>query len=213
MDLQRIVRWFLPRDDRWFGYLELQAVTTHQGALELLRMRDPGTPVEVVRDSVQLLEHAGDKLVHEMEEALAKTFVTPIDREDLQRLSTDIDTVLDLTNASARACVLLGVEQPSPAMVKLAEKLAECTGILQEAMPYLRVHRYTELVEDMRRIRRLEKDADATYREAVSVLFRDPNVDARVLFREKEILENLENAVDHCERVAHSMINLAVKHG
>lgn len=212
MDLQRIVRWFLPRDDRWFGYLEHQAVTTHEGAMELLKLRD-GMSVDHVRVKVQALEHAGDRLVHEMEEALAQTFVTPLDREDLQRLSTEIDNVLDLANASARACALLGVEKPSPAMLRLAEKLSECTQILKDAIPKLRGHKYAELIEAMRAIRKLEKEADATYREAISTMFRDPSIDARVLFREKEILENLENAVDHCEHVAHSLINLAVKHG
>lgn len=212
MDLQRIVRWFLPREDHWFAYLELQAVTTHNGAMELLRLRD-GDSVHDVRARVQALEHAGDRVVHEMEEALARTFVTPIDREDLLRISTEIDTVLDLANASARACSLLGVERPSASMLLMAGKLAECTALLKDSVPLLRVHRYADLIESMRVVRRLEKDADVIYREAVSNMFRDPSLEARVLFREKEILEMLECAVDHCDYVARTLINLAVKHG
>ncbi len=63
------------------------------------------------RVAVQKFEHEGDAIVHELEEALAKTFVTPIDREDLQRLSSELDTVLDLTNGAIRACTMLGVDR------------------------------------------------------------------------------------------------------
>lgn len=213
MGLQSVVRWFLPREDRWFDFLERQAVIADDGAQALATFREEGVTSDQLREKVQTLEHAGDKLVHEIEEELARTFVTPIDREDLQRLSNEIDTIVDLANATARACALLGVGRPTAPMVRLMELLTQCTGQLRKAVPRLRSHDYSTLIAEAREVRRLEKDADNVYRDAISKLFKDPAIDAKVLLREKEVLENLENAVDHCEAVAQSLINLAVKHG
>ena len=213
MGLQDLIRWFLPKEDHFFTYLEQQAVVSYDAALALSQFRVEGTAAETVRAKVQEIEHAGDKLVHELEEALAKTFVTPIDREDLQRLSTELDTVCDLTNAAARACAWFGVKRPTPAMVALMEKLVECTQVLKDCLPLLRSHQYQQVLEAGRLLRSKEKEGDTIYRGAISALFNDASIDARALLREREVLEDLENAIDHCERVAHTLVNLSVKNG
>src|SRR5262245_60045523 len=115
MGIQAAIRWLLPREDHFYDFLERQAKAAHEGARALAKFSTNGTTAAQARDAVQVIEHEGDKIVHEMEEALAKTFVTPIDREDLQKLSSELDTVLDLTNGAIRACVLLGVEKPTEA--------------------------------------------------------------------------------------------------
>ena len=212
MALQDVVRWFLPKEDHFFRFLEKQAVTAHKGALALAEFK-PGKPIEDVQSAVQLLEHEGDKVVHELEEALGKTFVTPIDREDLQQLSAELDDVLDLTNSAARACALFGVAEPTTPMMQLIEILVKCTAELETAVPHLSRHDYAGLMTTSRSVRQLEKDADAIFRGALSRLFRDEKVDAKELLREKEVLENLEHAIDRCERVAGTLANLAVKHG
>lgn len=211
MALQAFVRWLLPREDQFFDFLEKQAVVANQAALVLAGSRDDDA--KSVRERVQQLEHQGDKIVHEVEEALAKTFVTPIDREDLQRLSSELDTVLDLTNGAARACDLFGVDRPTEPMLKLMNVLVECTAVMKTALPKLREHQYESLIEDTRALKKLEKDGDAIFREAVSRLFADPTIDAKVLLREKAVLEDLENAVDHCDQVAGTLAQLAVKLG
>src|ERR1700761_6805182 len=114
MGLQSVVRFLLPREDHFYDFLERQAIVAHKAPV-CLRAFGEGE-VSRVREAVQILEHDGDKIVHEMEEALARTFVTPIDREDLQKLSSELDGVLDLTNGAIRACVLLGVDKPTDAM-------------------------------------------------------------------------------------------------
>ncbi|MGQ0504311.1 MAG: DUF47 domain-containing protein [Myxococcaceae bacterium] len=213
MGLQSLVRFLLPKEDLFFRILEQQAEIAHEAALALAEFRSPEAKAEDVRTKVQQLEHAGDKLVHELEDALARTFVTPIDREDIQRLSNELDTVCDLANASVRACVLLGVEHPTPAMAHQMGKLVECTELLKNALPHLTKHEYTLLLEAGRKLRTKEKEGDTIYREALSALFRDARLDFRALLREREVLENLEDAIDHCERVGHSLVNLSVKHG
>ena len=222
MGIQDVIRWFLPREEHFYDFLEKQANAAHEGAKALSKFSTNGTTAVQARDAVQKIEHEGDRIVHEMEEALAKTFVTPIDREDLQKLSSELDGVLDLTNGAIRACVMLGVEKPTEAMGKLIALIVRCTDKINEAIPKLRKHQYTEIVSVARELRKLEKEADVVYREAVSELFRSENdggpfregaADARVLIREKTVLEDLENAIDQCDSIADTLANLAVKHG
>lgn len=211
MGLQNFIRLLLPREDHFYDYLEQQAVVAHEGAKALAGFDHRSGPE--VREAVQKLEHEGDKIVHAMEEALAKTFVTPIDREDLQKLSSELDDVLDLMNGAARACVLFALDKPTAPMIELAKCLVQSTEILRDAMPNLKKHAFSELIEATRKVRKIEKEADGIFRDAISKLFHDPSIDAKVLLREKEILEDLEFAVDRCEHVSGTLTNLAVKHG
>jgi uncharacterized protein Yka (UPF0111/DUF47 family) len=220
MGIQDVIRWFLPKEDHFYGFLEQQASFAHQGALALSKFSTKAASAKQAREDVQKIEHEGDRIVHEMEEALARTFVTPIDREDLQRLSSELDTVLDLTNGAIRACNLLGVEQPTESMNDLIRYIVQCTEKINETMPKLRKHQYAEIVIAARELRKLEKQADSIYREAVSALFRPDDegppsrtADARVLIREKTVLDDLENAIDQCDSIADILANLAVKHG
>lgn len=222
MGVQDVIRWFLPKEDHFYGFLERQAKAAHEGAKALSKFATNGTTVKEARDAVQKIEHEGDGIVREMEEALAKTFVTPIDREDLQKLSSELDGILDLTNGAIRACFLLGVEKPTEPMKKLIEIIVRCTSKIDEAIPKLRKHQYSEIVEVARELRRIEKEGDTIYREALSALFkpdaaggayRESANDARVLIREKTVLEDLENAIDQCDSIADTLANLAVKNG
>lgn len=222
MGIQNVIRWFLPREDHFYDFLEKQATAAHDGAKALSKFATNGATAIETRDAVQVIEHEGDRFVHEMEEALARTFVTPIDREDLQRLSSELDTVLDLTNGAIRACVMLGVDKPTDAMKQLIDIIVRCTSEMDKAMPKLRKHEYHELVECARRLRKLEKEGDSIFRGAISELFRSEAAggpfregasDARVLIREKTVLEDLENAIDQCDAIADTLANLAVKHG
>jgi uncharacterized protein len=228
MGLDSIVRWFLPKEDHFYDFLEQQADVAHEAAIALAQFRNAGTPstppyrtpegteqpirAEQIRDTVQDLEHKGDAIVHQMEEALAKTFVTPIDREDIQKLSSELDDIIDLANGAARAYVLFGVEKPTEPMIALMDLLVECTKVLRVAMPNLRQAKYEALIEASRTLRKLEKEGDVIFRDAVGHLFRDSNIDAKKLIREREVLEDLEKSIDHCEHVSTTLAYLSVKH-
>lgn len=213
MSLQAVVRWFIPQETQFYDFLEQQATLAAEGSVALAHYFDQGAQPEKVREMVQVIEHRGDAVVHAMEEELARTFVTPIDREDLQALSARLDDVLDLTNGAARACVLMGIDRPSEAMLGLIGKLVEITKVLAICVPRLRRHEYALLVQDCRELRRIEKEADTIFRDAMRDLFRDPAVDAKTLVRNREVLEDLERAIDHAEHAGDMLMHLSIKHG
>lgn len=210
--VQNFIRWLLPKEDHFFGYLENQGALCHEAALAFAQFKY-GQTAEQVRDSVQSVEHRADNFVRQMEDALARTFVTPLDREDLHKLASELDDVVDITNLAARACAVYGVERPTEAMMKLMDVLVAATELLKEAVPKLRGHAYAEIIEIARKIRGLEKEADTIFRAAISGLFKAPNMEAREFLKQKEVLEDIERAVDHCDNVADLLSNLSVKHG
>ncbi len=211
--IQSILRFLLPKEDHFYDFLERQAAAAHRAAKVLAKYKDGTTTAQGIREQVQDIEHEGDVIVHQMLDALARSFVTPIDREDMQRLSKRLDDILDMTNAAARACVLFGVEKPTKPMLLQIDKLVECTALLNEIVPKLRQHAYVELVEASRSIAAIEKDGDGVFRDALSTLFHDPSIDAKTILREREVLEDLEKAINRCDQTAELITNIAVKHG
>ncbi|APS00227.1 DUF47 domain-containing protein [Pajaroellobacter abortibovis] len=213
MKLQELIRLLLPKEEIFFNIIEQQTSIVYEAAQVLAHFSQNVFVNTTVRDTIQELEHQGDRLIQALEESLARTFITPIDREDIHKLAIELDDILDLINLTARSFFLYGVEQPSTPMKQLAGLLVESTAILKEAIPSLRKHDYTKLREIKRAVKKIEKEGDIIFREAMSNLFHDSHISAKVLLREKEILESLEAAIDHCEEVSEFLANLAVKHG
>ena len=212
MGLQDMVRWLLPREETFYSLIERQCETLDKAAQALAQFAD-GTPAEEVHQTVLDLEHQADELVYQVEERFAEVFVTPIDREDIQALVVSIDDIVDLINLTARTFVLYDVPKPSASMVELMRLLVTMAAVLRAEIPALRKHEYTKLIAAARVLKTHEKEGDRIFRTAVSELFRNPDIDAKVLIRDKEVLEDLENAIDKFETVAERLKNLAVKHG
>ncbi|HTJ84895.1 MAG TPA: DUF47 family protein [Polyangiaceae bacterium] len=211
MALQDLIRVILPKEDHFFDYLEQQAKLAHEGAIALSKL--DGDPVSDVKEKVHTIEKAGDKVSHDMEDALARTFVTPLDREDLHKLSSLLDDILDRAYATASAFEMFGIEKPSNAASSMFDVLVKTTGLLVETLPALRKNDFDTIREKRAALKLLEKEGDVTYRAAMKSLFADAALDARSLIREKEVVEILEDAIDTCEDVAEFLANLAVKHG
>jgi predicted phosphate transport protein (TIGR00153 family) len=212
MGLQDLIRWILPREDVFYGLIERQSEKLDEAAKALAQFTR-GVPAEQIREQVQDIEHQADAIVYEIEEQFARVFVTPIDREDLQLLAASLDDVVDLINLTARTFVLFGVPEPTPPMTELLLILVKLAEVFRAALPALRKHDYAALIAAGRVIKEHEKEADRVFRNALGQLFHDPNIDAKVLLRDKEVLEDLERAIDKCETVAERLKNLAVKHG
>lgn len=213
MTVQAFIRTLLPKDDKFFALMEKQSLVLHEGAVALAKFTDKGANAHDIALSVQELEHQGDALMHQVEEALEASFVTPIDREDIQRVAVRSDDVLDLLNHTARSFDLYGVEAPSPPMSKQMALLLDGTELLKTTLIKLRQADYGGIRDANREIKKIEKEGDRIFREAVAQLFRDPSIDAKILVRDKELLESLEEALDACEDLGELLAHLAVKNG
>ncbi|MBL8742102.1 MAG: DUF47 family protein [Myxococcales bacterium] len=211
MGVQDLVRLVLPKEDHFFDYLEKQATLAHEGAQALRKLESDD--VKAVKESVHKIEKAGDKVSHDLEDALARTFVTPLDREDIHRLSTLLDDILDRAHNTASAFDMFSINEPSDSAKKLMALLEKTTGKLAEMLPFLRKQDWNTIREGTRAMKVLEKEGDEIYRETMRRLFADESMSARALIREKEVVEILEDAIDTCEDVAEYLTNLAVKHG
>ena len=217
MGLQDLVRVILPKDDRFYDFLEAQADLAHECAQALAELvtpdGDPHKDVSAIRERVHQVEKRGDKVAHDLEDALAETFVTPLDREDIHKLSSLVDDICDRAYACASAFDMFSIERPSPAAVQFFEILVRSTKVLKDVMPSLRKHDFDAIREARRELKQIEKEGDEVYRKTMKKLFSESCADARVLIREKEVIEILEEAVDTCEDAAEYLANLAVKHG
>jgi hypothetical protein len=211
MGIQNIFRFILPKEEHFYDFLEQQAALAHEGSVALARLKQE--PAAIVKEAVHAIEKKGDKVAHDLEEALAATFVTPLDREDLHKLSSQLDDILDRAYAVASAFDMYSIDEASEPVKGMFDVLIETTQILAEELPCLRKHDFDGLREASRRIRVLEKQGDETYRKAMKTLFADDSIDARTLIREKEVIEILETAIDGCEDASEFLTNLAVKHG
>jgi uncharacterized protein Yka (UPF0111/DUF47 family) len=212
MSLQALINWLLPREDHFYDFLEQQARVAQQAVPVLGRFVEPGADFEAIRVEVTRIEKEGDRIVDEVLNALSDTFVTPIDREDLQRLSKKTDDILDYVNLTARSLVIFDLKQPTKPMTRQLELLKQSCDVLVEIMPCLRRKQYDVLIQGCQRIHGIEKEADATFRTELSRLFHDSTVEAKDILRAREILDHLETAIDSCDAVAETLMNVAVKH-
>ncbi|MFM2091101.1 MAG: hypothetical protein RLZZ127_1590 [Planctomycetota bacterium] len=211
MPFQALLRVLLPRDERFYDILERQMDLGRQAAAALGRLREGGDAVAVRKD-LQALEERSDKELRAMQDSLARTFATPIDREDLERISKRLDGIVAASAQAVRACVLFGVDRPTTPMQLLIGTLGRGIETLAGAVALLRQHDYAGIIAAGRAIESLEQDGDDVFREAVRALFHDERIDAKTILREKEVLEDLERALDRCRQTAELLTNVAVKH-
>ena len=167
--------------------------------LELLLVADRGD---------RRLEQEGDRITHDVHQRLNSTFVTPIDREDVLRLISDLDDIIDLIDEVSDYLGLYKIEAPMEQSQRLAHVLLQATRQISEAMPRLRsfdaISHYT--VE----VNRLENEGDRISRDAIASLF-EAGIDPLVVIRWKDIFERLEEGIDACERVANTLEGIVIK--
>jgi len=155
------------------------------------------------------LEHEGDEVTHEVMRRLNTTFVTPIDREDIHELASGLDDVLDYMDAAADLLVLHSIEQPLPEMKAQADLLVRATRSTHEAMSKL--PKFDDLAEHWVEINRLENEADRVYRQGTADLFSG-DFKAMDVLKWKDIIDQLEKAMDKLEDVANTLEGIALKH-
>lgn len=212
MGISSVVRLIFPRDDRFYGILEEQAKLVRAAGKAILAFGAGQQNAEVSASVVQGLEPQSDALVHQLEDFLGDTFVTPIDRENLHALATALDDLLEQANRSVRAAAVLGIDSPSEALAGQFAHLGEFLDQLGAQVPLLREQRYMEIVEARRSLRRVEKAAHKSYRDGLSALFLREGIGIATLLREKSVHDAVEDAVTWADEGADLLAGVALKH-
>lgn len=159
---------------------------------------------EKMRDA----EHAGDETTHAIMRELNETFVAPFDREDIYRLASALDDVMDFMDAAVDLVVLYKVEELPAGFSDQVEVLERAAELTAQAMPRLRSMK--DLKEFWIELNRLENQADQIYRRQLAALFNG-SFDALTVMKLKEVIDQLESAADAFETVANTVETIAVK--
>jgi predicted phosphate transport protein (TIGR00153 family) len=200
----------IPREEKFYSDFQALADELQRGAALLEEMLAPERPVWDKADEIKEVEHKCDFLTHEIIQRLNRTFVTPLDREDIHALARSLDDVMDAIDASATLIRLYKLETVRFGARELAKIITSCTKQVRLALDAMGQHKglITHAVE----INRLENEADRTHQHAVSRLFDDEH-DPLSVIKWKETLDFLEDATDRCEDVANVLEGVMVKHG
>ncbi|HEY1252789.1 MAG TPA: DUF47 family protein [Thermoanaerobaculia bacterium] len=199
----------LPRDEKYFDRFNEMAVRI-QGAAKILEGFFQGhSPVGAVADQIKRLEHECDEISHEILRGIDRTFITPIDREDIHQLAVRLDDVMDLIDGTVRRVSLFRIERPTPLSQSLARLIVSTAGELVAAVAELRSQK--GVMPHCIRIKQLENEADVVYHEAIATLFAE-NRDAIDVIKWKDVYDNMERCVDSCVTVAHILESVVLKH-
>jgi uncharacterized protein Yka (UPF0111/DUF47 family) len=158
------------------------------------------------------LEHKGDDIIHGVYEALNRTFMPPLDREDIIAIATALDDVMDHIYEAADAMCIYNIQAPTPIAISLVALIVACTQQLAQQLPKLRSRSsMRQLEEGVIEIHRLENEGDALLREGVKELFHQPQDPIRVIAWSR-IYETMERVTDDCEEIADVLRGLVIKH-
>jgi hypothetical protein len=155
-------------------------------------------------------EQEGDMLTHDIMKDLNKTFLTPIDREDIHALASRIDDVIDLMWAAVDRMTVYKIEKPTPEVISIAEDLQMTADILKKALRELRAKQYSRVQEHCIEINRLENRIDRKYRDALGKLVND-QTDPVYIIKWKDIYQLFEDASDRAEDIANILETIVLK--
>jgi predicted phosphate transport protein (TIGR00153 family) len=203
---------FLPRETSFFDFFERHAAKTVEGVKEFVALASGEVDVVTGAKRIKQIEHETDVITHHCVEALHKTFITPIERDDIHRLITRMDDIMDYVEAAAERIALYELATMTPEAKAMALVLLRATEEIQRALRGLRDLRNGEaIIRSCIEINRMENEADDILRATVAKLFKEER-DPITVIKWKEIYENLENATDRCEDVANIIEGVVLEH-
>jgi predicted phosphate transport protein (TIGR00153 family) len=215
MIIDRIIRFVLPRQDVFFTLLEELAdkITETAAVFGELSSAEGREQLAEIARRIKPIETKADQVCHRVYDELDRTFVTPIDREDLAALTTALDDVIDGMEHAAAFTALFRFDRLTDPMRQMVRITTQAAAELARAAANLRKFNDPESIRGPTvAIHTFENEADALYRAAVEALFTD-GVEARDLVRQKDMLFSLEKGVDRCEDAMDVIRSVVVKNG
>ena len=203
---------FRKRKDEFFGMFDKSAQNVHEAAKAMLDLLAHYEDVPNKIRRIKNLEHAGDEFTHRILERLAKMFITPLDREDIQRVATRLDDILDEMDTAANRMALFKIKTVTDDVKDFGQVLVTATGLLVEAFSHL--HNMDEpeaIVSLCVQVHTQENEGDRLVHLAMANLF-EREQDPKEIIKWKDIYEILEKSIDRCEDVADVLQTIVVKH-
>jgi len=200
------------KDKTFFEILDKAASNVALGARALADLLDSfPADMEAKVKAIKDIEHQGDMLTHQTIEMINKTFVTPIDREDIHNLGTKLDDIIDLIDGASSRLALYKIDAVTPEAKAFAQLLIRAADIINHAMACLRkLSNSKEVIKHCVEINTIENDGDKLMGQAMTNLFATN--DAMKIIKWKEIYQTLESATDRCEDVANVIEGIMLKY-
>ena len=198
----------IPRETKFFHMFAEVSQNVTEGA-RLLQdiLKNPANMTDRL-EKLQAIEHHGDEMTHAIITTLYQTFITPFDREDIHRLTSSLDDVLDFVNSAGMRLTLYRITAPPPVAAELAGLIVEQSEELAKGVSLLEQNQ--RVLEHCVEVHRLENEADRVSRNAIAELF-DNEKDPIQLIKMKELYEVLETATDKAEDAANVLEAVALK--
>jgi uncharacterized protein Yka (UPF0111/DUF47 family) len=201
---------FLPRDEQYFVLFEEAARNITEGALALQDLLRDFTNVEAKAGRIRAIEERGDELTFQIISRLGRSFVTPIEREDILAIARELDDVVDFIDASASRLATYAINQPTPAACQFADMILLAARELEKLMALLHRKNVEQIRLPKMAINKVESEADKLLRQVVAGLFTG-GVDPLTVIKWKEIYETLEEVTDRLEGLANLIEGIIVK--
>jgi hypothetical protein len=201
-----------PKDTKFYDLFEQSSANLVTAAEKLVDLFNNYEDVEAKARQLKDLEHQGDTITHQIVERVNRTFVTPIDREDITLLAHTLDSVMDFIEAAGRTAFLYHIIQPTERARQLASIVARMAYVLNDVLPRLR-HRdqFNRILEQCVEINSLENEADDVHHTAMAELFDDCR-DVCEVIKWRELYQHMEDATDRGEDVANILEGIVLKH-
>lgn len=197
-----MLKWFFPHEVQFFDYFDKHAHILIRASETLKQLTSANSDIPKITREIKDLEHQADQITHICVEELHKTFITPIQREDILSLISRMDDVIDLMDEVSERISIYKITTMKPDANKLIEVLSRATHEVNEILKNLRELKYNDETKAILvRINELENLGDKIHLQAISSLFSDVKDPIEIL-KWKEIYDRLEDAIDSCEDIA-----------
>src|SRR5574341_1218743 len=204
--------WLRSNENEIIDSLESQGEVLIKSVNTLVELLNDYGKLQELSTKVEDLEHEGDKITHYVYVLIDKTFVTPLDKEDISALTGEIDQIIDYTDRFIGTLILFDIKEPTLYMKELAKMLLSSSQEIYFLVKKLRGFKNSnELIEHCHNISQYEHEADVIFRTAIADLFKTN--DAIHIIKMKEVYEILEGAHDRCADVADVFEDIALKYG
>lgn len=207
-----MLRRLLPRKNIFFVFMDRQAAKAVEAIAALRVMLGDLGNVKAHLDTVKTIERVADDIAHEAIAQLHRTFITPMDRHDINRMTQRLDDVVDLIESVAQRLYHYDLEAPPQAVMRMVDVLDKQIAVMQRVVGRLSDLRHNEDIKAaLVEIHSYENEADEILRPAIGDLFRH-EADPKLIIKWKEIYEHLEQATDRCEDVADLVENILLEY-